>query len=94
LFVLSIATPKSFVGQYKFVGHLDLEESEILCHELGTSTLEVRGAFGDFPPIMEGFMELAPFEVNGAASIGRRAWYALFGVVAGASSLCPAEQEG
>ena len=43
-----------------------------------------------FPPIlMEGLMERSPFEFTGAASIGRREWFTLFAVVAGACSLCP-----
>jgi hypothetical protein len=41
---------------------------------------------------MERLMELAPIEFTVAASIGRREWFPLFAVVAGACSLCPAEQ--
>ena len=43
-----------------------------------------------FPPIlMEGLMELSPFEFTGAASIGRGEWFTLFAVVTGTRSLCP-----
>ena len=43
-----------------------------------------------FPPIlMDGLMELSPFEFTGAASIGRGERFTLFAVVAGACSLCP-----